>query len=178
MPTILAHPFVSLALGPSFRRVGVPASALFVGAVCCVIPDLDVVGFKFGIPYQSTFGHRGFTHSLCFAVLIAGLFATGHRIAQGEKTRPWPLFMFYLLCAASHPLLDALTNGGLGVALFSPFSNERYFFPWRPIEVSPIGASRFLAGHVHTIFLSEIEWVVCPCLAIWLLTRRNQAVRI
>lgn len=34
-----------------------------------------------------------------------------------------------------------LTDGGLGVAFFSPFDNKRYFLPWRPIRVSPISVT-------------------------------------
>jgi inner membrane protein len=48
-----------------------------------------------------------------------------------------------ILVVASHPLLDTLTNGGLGCALFWPFDDARYFAPWRPIPVSPIGLGFF-----------------------------------
>src|SRR5260370_23160296 len=48
-------------------------------------------------------------------------------------------------CAITHPLLDALTDGGSGVMLLFPFSEERMFFPWRPIHASPPDISRFLA---------------------------------
>ena len=34
---------------------------------------------------------------------------------------------------------DTLTDGGLGCALFWPFDLTRYFAPWTPIPVSPIG---------------------------------------
>jgi hypothetical protein len=44
---------------------------------------------------------------------------------------------------ASHPLLDILTDGGLGCALFWPFDDTRYFAPWRPIPVAPIGLAFF-----------------------------------
>lgn len=44
---------------------------------------------------------------------------------------------------ASHPLLDILTDGGLGCALFWPFDGTRYFAPWRPIPVAPIGLAFF-----------------------------------
>src|SRR5215831_7502105 len=50
------------------------------------------------------------------------------------------LFAYLFLATASHGVLDAMTNGGLGVAFFSPFDTTRYFLPWRPIRVSP---SRF-----------------------------------
>ena len=39
---------------------------------------------------------------------------------------------------ASHGVLDALTDGGPGVAFLAPFDDTRYFFPWRPIRVSPL----------------------------------------
>jgi len=41
------------------------------GVACSVMPDLDVIGFRFGIRYGDFWGHRGFTHSLLFAALLA-----------------------------------------------------------------------------------------------------------
>jgi inner membrane protein len=32
-----------------------------------------------------------------------------------------------------------MTDGGLGCALLWPFSNERFFAPWTPLPVAPIG---------------------------------------
>jgi len=34
-----------------------------------LVADVDVLAFRFGIPYSDPFGHRGATHSLVFAVL-------------------------------------------------------------------------------------------------------------
>jgi inner membrane protein len=77
-------------------------------------------------------------------------------------------------------LLDALTNGGLGVALFAPFSNERFFFPWRPIEVSPIGAGFFSARGMR-VLLSEARWIWLPaatvCAVVWLRQRPFRGTR-
>jgi hypothetical protein len=39
---------------------------------------------------------------------------------------------------APHGFFDAMPDGGLGVAFFAPFTNHRYFFPWRPIPVAPL----------------------------------------
>ena len=58
--------------------------------------------------------------------------------------------------------MDTLTNGGLGVALFAPFSNERYFFPWTPIVVSPFGVGNFLSERGVRVILSELKWVWLP----------------
>jgi len=71
------------------------------------------------------------------------------------------------LCGASHGLLDMMTSGGLGVAIFSPFENGRYFFNWRPIRVSPMSISAFFSGRAWTILSSEFKWIGIPCL-VWL----------
>ncbi len=158
MPSILTHPFVALTR-TWFPRVAPRAVAL--GALATVLPDADVVAFAFGIPYGSTFGHRGFTHSILFAVLVAALLT---RLVRGGAST----FAFLFLCAISHPLLDAMTNGGLGIAFFSPFDRERYFLPWRPIRVSPIGA-RFFSERGLATLVSEMGWVWGPMIVVGLL---------
>jgi hypothetical protein len=60
-----------------------------------------------------------------------------------------------------HALLDALTNGGLGVALLSPLSNARFFFLFRPILVSPIGTG-FFSEYGVKVLGSEILWIWMP----------------
>ena len=74
------------------------------------------------------------------------------------------LLLYFFLATVSHGLLDALTNGGLGVAFFSPFDTTRYFFPFRPIQVSPIGAHFFSARGISVV-QSELLWVWLPCVA-------------
>lgn len=155
MPTILTHPAVAL-LKTWWPRL--PSRVAFAGAIATILPDLDVVAFPLGIPYGHPFGHRGFTHSIAFALIVAALFtwlltARVHRHAT---------FVFLFLCAVSHPVLDAMTDGGLGIAFFAPFHNERYFLPWTPIRVSPIGAGFFGARGLETL-RSEIVYVWAPC---------------
>lgn len=58
----------------------------------------------------------------------------------------------------SHALLDALTDGGLGVALFWPLSDERIFFPWRPIPVAPIGRRFFTTERGLLVAATELAW--------------------
>jgi inner membrane protein len=62
----------ALSIGTAFYRPGRSKRVLTIGALCSVIPDLDVIGFRFGIRYGDFWGHRGFTHSLVFAALLAG----------------------------------------------------------------------------------------------------------
>ena len=85
-------------------------------------------------------------------------------IPRGSKTW-WVLVTHFFLVTASHGVLDALTNGGLGVAFFAPFDNTRYFFPWTPIVVSPIGADFFGLRGLHVI-TSEVLFVWVPIMLI------------
>jgi inner membrane protein len=71
----------------------------------------------------------------------------------------WRLLAFFFVITASHGVLDAMTNGGLGVAFFAPFDSTRYFFPWRPIVVSPIGFGSFFSHWGALVLLSEIKYV-------------------
>ncbi len=105
-------------------------------------PDLDVIGMRFGVPYGAEWGHRGATHSVVLAVVAAAVIAFASR-------RSHPLRWFAPIAVAvlvSHGLLDAMTDGGRGVALLWPWSLERFFFAWRPIPVAPIGL-RILSPH-------------------------------
>lgn len=136
-----------------------------------MLPDADAVGFAFGVRYGSMWGHRGFTHSIVFALLVGlvvGMFAFGKLPTAKDRLK---LVLYFVLITLSHPLLDALTNGGSGVALFAPFSAERYFFPWRPIEVSPIGM-RFFGERGLEVIASEVIWIWLPalliCLTAWI----------
>jgi len=134
---------------------------LVVAALATVVPDLDVVAFLYGIPYGDPFGHRGFTHSFAFAGL-AGFAATffARRLNSSKLISFWMIF----LSTASHPLLDSLTNGGNGVAFFWPLSDARYFLPWQPIMVSPIGIRSFFEARSIQVLISEFYWVLLPLL--------------
>jgi inner membrane protein len=154
----------ALAIGACFHRPEIPRRVWLAGVMVAVAPDLDVLGFRFGIQYGDFLGHRGLTHSLpCAAAVAAALVGLAFR--QGVPGLPprW-LWLYFFLAMASHGLLDALTNGGLGIALFAPFDNARYFFPVRPIQVSPIGIRGFLRGGGLEVLARELPWVWLPSL--------------
>ena len=112
-------------------------------------------------------GHRGITHSIMFAAALAAFLSfTVFRNAQSGHLI---ILLFLFLSTLSHTLLDMLTNGGLGVALFAPFSNERYFFPWRPIQVSPIGIGNFFSEWGVRVIVSELRWVWLPSAVVFAL---------
>jgi len=176
MPTVFSHAIFASAIGTAYAGEPTPWSFWVLTASCAMLPDVDAIGFAFGVRYDSMWGHRGLTHSIAFAVLVglaAGMFAFGKRSNGPGRLQ---LSLYFTLVTLSHPLLDALTNGGRGVALFAPFSAERYFFPWRPIEVSPIGMG-FFSSRGLEVLVSEIVWVWLPAMLIFVGARMYRKSR-
>jgi len=183
MPSIITHAAVPLALWCAADRGRIPPRLLGAGVIAAMLPDADVLAFALHIPYADAFGHRGASHSLLFACALAILAALLLNLGRGRpwsaprssgSRRPWSAVscqprlastvqaaVFVFVCAASHPLLDALTSGGLGVALAWPWSEHRFFAPWRPIRVSPFAPQFFSARGLATL-LSELRWVWLP----------------
>src|SRR5262245_10043489 len=127
MASAFAHAVAGAALWPMMRPAIAPRSAWIAGAALAVLPDVDAVGFQFGVPYGAPLGHRGLTHSLFVALLVGGVVAwllTKRRESPRDRVM---LGVYLAVAMASHGLLDAMTTGGLGVALLAPFDNGRYF---------------------------------------------------
>jgi len=163
MASAFTHGFVGLALARVYAPGGMPLKFWIAAALCGIIPDADAIGYMLGVRYESMFGHRGFTHSLLFALLLALLVVLLiFREIPSGSARWWGLLVFFFVVTASHAVLDAMTTGGLGVAFFSPFRSTRYFFPWRPIRVSPIGVTSFFSEWGLRVLASELLWVWLP----------------
>ena len=161
MASLPTHALAALALGTAFAPVRAPKRFWVWGAVLAMLPDADVIGLAFGIPYGSPLGHRGFTHSILAAALFAALALAWERRRDPEL--PWKRWgAFFLIAALSHGLLDAMTTGGKGVGFFIPFDTTRYFLPWRPIRVSPIGLGPFLSSRGLSVLINESLWVWLP----------------
>jgi len=143
----------------------------FLVAVSSIMPDLDVIAFHFGIAYGDLWGHRGITHSLFFALIwslilwLVMLRTADYRHCKFLSKTSLTAILILFISTSSHGFLDAMTNGGLGVAFFSPFDTTRYFLPWQPIQVSPIGISAFFSSAGLRVILSELIWIGIPCLA-------------
>jgi inner membrane protein len=159
MPTALTHVAAGAGLGALLAPPAAPAGYYILCAALALLPDADVVTFRLGIPYASWCGHRGFSHSFALAFLAAC--AAGGLAADWLGLSWLALLGPFFAVIATHSLLDALTNGGCGVALFAPFDSRRYFFPWRPIQVSPIGWGVFSRWGWRAL-RSELVWVWLP----------------
>jgi inner membrane protein len=178
MASVLSHAVAALGIGAFFYQPRTPKRVWLLGALCAVIPDLDVIGFAFDIRYGDFWGHRGFSHSLLFAALLASFVVlVAFRQALPGVPR-FALWAYFFLATASHGLLDAMTDGGLGVAFFCPFDNTRYFLGWRPIRVSPIGVARFFSQRGLEVVQSELLWIWLPAallvISAWLVRRQRQ----
>jgi inner membrane protein len=168
MPSAFSHAIAAASLA-SWYRPALLFRVWLAGMICSALPDLDVIGFQYGVRYGAFWGHRGFTHSLLFAAALA-LAVAALLPAEGIPTRGRVSVWFYLfLATASHGVLDAMTNGGLGVAFFSPFDNHRYFLPWRPIVVAPLSVGRYFSQWAVDVLRSEFLWVWLPAAACALL---------
>lgn len=168
--------FGHMVLGSTLGKLLLPDNRHWrwwlLAAACAFLPDADVIGFKFHVPYGGLWGHRGLTHSLLAAAVVAsGIVAVvgwQRLVATPPLLRLWTLL---LLATASHGVLDAMTTGGLGVAFFSPVDAERYFFGFRPIQVSPIGMKKFVGEWAARVLRSEVQWVLLPCVVVLLFQR-------
>ena len=150
---------------PGFRKLSFQAKAL--GVISSIIPDADVLAFRYGIPYEHMLGHRGFTHSILFAIIWAWLL---DRILFMKKSQMrTKRFLFFFLCTTSHGILDAMTTGGRGVGFLIPFSAERIFLPWRPILVSPMSVSRFFSEWGWKVIQSELIFIALPVIVMLVL---------
>jgi Predicted membrane-bound metal-dependent hydrolases len=174
MPTIVSHAVPALALGAGLGFSRIPPRLLAAAAFFAVAPDLDVLGFRFGVSYADLLGHRGFSHSLLFAVICGGFGAVAAPFLRSGRRLAFGLIF---LAVASHIALDAATSGGLGVAAFWPLSEERYFLPWRPIRVSPFDPRAFLGARGLAVIRSELVWVWLPSIMMAVLLRLTLSAR-
>lgn len=179
----MASAFAHAALGATLGKLLLPQRRHWpywvAAGLCAALPDVDSVGYRLGVPYDSLWGHRGLTHSLLAAALVAAVGTMlGHLARPSHRPPPLRLALLLFLATASHGLLDAMTTGGLGVAFLSPWHPERYFFPFRPIKVSPLSIRAFFGARGVRVLASEALWVGIPCLLLLLGQRWQRAAAV
>lgn len=173
MPTVVTHALAGATLAGlcaprPLRAPGMAGWLLLCGAAA-MLPDLDVITFKLGIPYASPWGHRGVSHSLTLALIAGGLLAAfGRRWWEQLGLGPLRAFVVLSLAVASHALLDMWTDATHGPALAMPWHQGRFLFDWRPIEGSPLTPSRWLGPKGLRVLSSELLYVWLPCLLLWM----------
>ena len=123
----LTHIALGACIGEAFFEKGFGKKAMLWGALAQSIPDIDFIASFWLNPAEDLLAHRGFTHSLLFAVLIAPVFALAadkiHR-PHNISFRKWLLFFYAEVIL--HLFLDGFNNYGVG--WFEPFSHQRFSF--------------------------------------------------
>ena len=179
MPTVFTHAAIGLSGGKIFSFKSMPKKFWFFAILLPILPDADSITFLLNIPYWHEFGHRGFFHSIFFAFIIVLLIML--LLFREDKifSKSWlAKLIFFFVITASHGILDAFTNGGLGIALLAPFDNTRYFFPYRPIPVSPIGIGSFLSSWGASVLFAEIICIWIPLILIVYLRRIYSKIKL
>ncbi len=192
MCTVFAHALVGLTAaataGPRIFRLSAtvppaawpsPASTrlLLIAACSAALPDLDTGLRVYGVDPDGMWGHRGMMHSFLFAALVGVLAAwLGFKaVAPLPSLRAWGIAALVACATASHGVLDLFTDGGNGIALFAPFSSERFFAPWNPLPVPMIGVRHLFTAYMGEVLVAEVLWIGVPCslvlVLVWLLRR-------
>ena len=147
------------------RKVG--GKAALWGAALGTLPDLDVLANPFVSEMEALAIHRGLTHSVVFAVVLAplvGLIASrfhrkpategllGYRFKRTSEASwgAWTLLAF--LALITHPLLDCFTV--YGTQVFQPFSNYPVAFSSIFI-IDPLYTIPLFAGVVAALFMGR-----------------------
>lgn len=99
------------AVGEAALGKKVGNKAMLYGAIAGTIPDLDVLSSHFVDTISALEIHRGFTHSLLFAV-FGGIFF-GYLVSRWEKRASWKQWAWlFFLGFITHSWLDAHTSWG------------------------------------------------------------------
>ncbi len=149
----------SRRLAAILPRWAIPISA----GLLAVVPDFDLAGRRlFGVRSSNLLSHRGLFHSPFFLILLAA--ALAFIVARHAPRKSFVcLWLLWAACMVTHPLLDALTDGGRGVMLLLPFTRSRLYLPWRPIYTPPGGRTTLLA---RAFFIRRSEVAFCVAAAV------------
>jgi inner membrane protein len=120
----LTHGLMGAAIGQAAFGRTLGKRALAWGAFGAMLPDIDVALIPFAGPMGEWTYHRGLTHSVLVAPLVAWALAAFASRRTGVRAgfRPW--FLLFLATLMSHPLLDLCTT--YGTQLFAPLSRHRF----------------------------------------------------
>lgn len=165
MASIFGHAIVGYTISKISTNKNLKRLFLFA-VLSAILPDLDILAFNFDIPYSHPFGHRGFSHSILFALIWAVMLM----FSLGKQNKLlWFVVIFF--STISHGVLDAMTSGGKGIGFIIPFNNERFFLPFRPIQVSPLGIEKFFSEWGIQVIISELKYVFIPCVIVLLILK-------
>jgi inner membrane protein len=154
MCTVYTHSVAGLGLAYLCARRPMRWPYWVLAALLPMVPDLDAFSLA---PSNSLWGHRGFTHSLVFALWLGAL-AASLTFRYLRASFGWLTAVFFVV-TASHGLLDALTRNGEAIPFFWP-SAARYG-SWGPMPLPDI-ALELPDPRNSRALQSEMLWVWLP----------------
>jgi len=154
MATDYSHAVAGLGLARLYAAEPMPWAYWGLAVVLPIVPDIDVFS---SAAYGTWLGHRGFTHSLIFALLL-GIAAAGVTFRY-FRVNWWSLAALFFLMIASHGLLDALTRGGEGIPFFWPLGNR--YGNWGLMPMSDI-ALELPDPRYSRAIRGELLWLWLP----------------
>jgi inner membrane protein len=123
----LTHIALGAAIGEAFFEKGFGKKAMFWGLLAQSIPDIDFIAGFWLDTSENLLAHRGFTHSILFAVLIIPLFAlVADKVHRPHNIMFKKWLLFFSVEVFCHLFIDAFNNYGVG--WFEPFSHKRFSF--------------------------------------------------
>ncbi len=140
------------AVGEAVLGKKIGNKAQLYGAIAGTIPDLDVIARYLTDTITATEIHRGFSHSIFFAVIASPIL--GWTVNRMERKldlgwRSWAWLFFWGIF--THPLLDAFTTWG--TQIFYPFDYRVAFNSIFVID--PLYTLPFLICTVWAVFLKR-----------------------
>ena len=123
----LTHIALGACIGEAYFEKGFGKKAMLWGALAQSIPDIDFISTLWMTTPESLLAHRGFTHSILFALLIVPLFAyTAEKIHRRQNIPFKKWLLFFATEVFVHLFIDAFNNYGIG--WLEPFSHARFSF--------------------------------------------------
>ncbi|HEX4560193.1 MAG TPA: metal-dependent hydrolase [Gemmatimonadales bacterium] len=161
MPSSLGHALAGAAIASPLARNPVPKRFWVAAILCAAAPDLDVLWHGY-VTWGSWAAHRGFTHSLTFAVLLGTLTAAlAFREPRFAAVR-WRYAVALVLATASHGFLDGMAVYGTPVMYFWPFSTHRYLLPWHLFGYEHFPRPMSIGHRVLRVVANEVLWIGIP----------------
>jgi inner membrane protein len=121
----LTHIALGACVGEAFFERGFGKKAMLWGALAQSIPDIDFISATWMDTPESLLAHRGFTHSILFALLIVPLFAlVADKVHRPHNIRFRKWLLFFASEIFLHLFIDGFNNYGVG--WLEPFSHQRF----------------------------------------------------
>ena len=151
----LTHIVLGACIGDAIGGKKVGRRAMMYGALAQSLPDIDFIATLWLNNTENLLGHRGFTHSILFALImipIMAVVADKLEKKKGLPLRTW--FVLFTVEVFTHLFLDGFNNYGVG--WLEPFDHRRY--------------------SLHILYVADPFFSICPAIAfIVLLTMKSRS---